>query len=68
MHAAPGLSCSMWGLVPGPGIEPGRPALGVWSLTHWTTREFLFKKIYMLFIYFGTPSFLSLIFKINYLF
>ena len=29
----------MWDLVPQPGIEPGPPALGVWSLTHWTTRE-----------------------------
>ena len=37
--AAPGLSCSMWDLVPWPGTEPGPPALGVWSLSHWTTRE-----------------------------
>ena len=29
----------MWDLVPWPGIEPGPPALGVWSLSHWTTRE-----------------------------
>ena len=34
-----GLSCSMWGLVPWPGIKPRLPALGVWSLSHWTTRE-----------------------------
>ena len=34
-----GLSCGMWILVPQPGIEPGPPALGVWSLNHWTTRE-----------------------------
>ena len=26
-------------LVPQPGIEPGPPALGAQSLTHWTTRE-----------------------------
>ena len=26
-------------LVPRPGIEPGPPALGMWSLTHWTTRD-----------------------------
>ena len=26
-------------LVPQPGIKPGVPALGVWSLNHWTTRE-----------------------------
>ena len=31
------LSCSMWNLVPWPGIEPGPPPLGVWSLSHWTT-------------------------------
>ena len=33
------LSCGMWDLVPWPGIKPGPPALGAWSLTHWTTRE-----------------------------
>ena len=29
----------MWDLAPRPGIEPGPPALGVQSPTHWTTRE-----------------------------
>ena len=29
----------MQDLVPRPGIEPGPPALGARSLTHWTTRE-----------------------------
>ena len=33
------LSCDMWALAPWPGIEPGPPALGAWSLSHWTTRE-----------------------------
>ena len=33
------LSCSMWDLVPWPGIELGAPALGVQSLSHLTTRE-----------------------------
>ena len=33
------LSCGMWDLVLWPGIEPGPPALGVWSLSHWITRE-----------------------------
>ena len=33
------LSCSMWGLVPQPGIEPRPPALGAQSLNHWTTKE-----------------------------
>ena len=33
------LSCRMWGLVPWLGIEPEPPALGAWSLSHWTTRE-----------------------------
>ena len=40
--AALGLSCSMWDLVPQPGVEPVPPALGVWSLSHWTPREVLF--------------------------
>ena len=42
------LTCSMWTLSYGmhvesssSGIEPGPPALGVWSLTPWTTREVL---------------------------
>ena len=29
----------MWDLVPWPGIEPGPPALGAQSLSHWTARE-----------------------------
>ena len=33
------LICSMWDLVPLPGIEPGPPTLGVWSLSPWTTGE-----------------------------
>ena len=37
--AIPGLSCSMWDLVPWPGIEPGPFALGLWSPSYWTTRE-----------------------------
>ena len=32
-------SCCMWDLVPRPGMEPGPLALGVQSLSHWTTRE-----------------------------
>ena len=31
--------CSIWDLVPWPGNEPGTPALGAWSLSHWNTRE-----------------------------
>ena len=34
-----GLSCSMWDIVPWPGIEPGPPALGAQNLSHRTTRE-----------------------------
>ena len=34
-----GFSCSMWDLVPRPGIEPGLPELGALSLSHWTTGE-----------------------------
>ena len=37
--AMPGLSYGMWTLGPQPGIEPQAPALGVQSLSHWTTRE-----------------------------
>ena len=33
------FSCGMWDLLPWPGIEPGPPALGARSLSHWTTRE-----------------------------
>ena len=33
----PGLSCGMWDLVPKPGTELRSPALGVGSLSHWTT-------------------------------
>ena len=37
LAAALGIfSCSTWDLLPWPGIEP---ALGAWSLSHWTTRE-----------------------------
>ena len=31
----------MWDLVPQPGIEPGPPALGARSLSHWITKEVL---------------------------
>ena len=37
--AAPALSCRHVGLGPWPGIEPRPSALGVWSLSHCTTRE-----------------------------
>ena len=33
------LSFSMWGLIPWPGIEPGSPVLGAWSLSHQNTRK-----------------------------
>ena len=33
------LSCGMWDQVPWPGVKPRLPALGMWSLSHWTTRE-----------------------------
>ena len=35
------LSCSMWDLVSWPGIESRPPVLGVWNLSHWSTREVL---------------------------
>ena len=36
-----GLCCSMWDLVPYPGIESRTAALEVWSLSHWITRQVL---------------------------
>ena len=33
------LSCGMWDLVSWPGTKPRPPALRVWSLSPWTTRE-----------------------------
>ena len=33
------FSWDTWDLVPWPSIEPKPPALGVWSLNGWTTRE-----------------------------
>ena len=33
------LACGTRNLVPWPGIKPSAPALWVWSLSHWTTRE-----------------------------
>ena len=35
------LSCGMWDLAPSTGIKSEPPALGAWSLSHWTTREVL---------------------------
>ena len=35
----PNLSCSMWDLVPWPGMEPGPPTLETWSLRHCITGE-----------------------------
>ena len=32
-------SCGVWDLVPGPGIEPRPPALGVQILSSWTIRK-----------------------------
>ena len=33
------VAACMQDLVPSPGVEAGSPALGVQSLTHWTTSE-----------------------------
>ena len=37
-HRIFALSCGMWDPVPQPGMEPGPPARGMLSLSHWTTR------------------------------
>ena len=39
--AVQSLHWGMKDLVPGPGIETRPPTLGVWSLSHWSTREVL---------------------------
>ena len=39
MQHGESFSCGMQDLVPQPGIGPGPPALGAWSLNRWTTRE-----------------------------
>ena len=31
--------CSMWDVVPWPGIKPESPVLRAWNPSHWTTRE-----------------------------
>ena len=33
------MPCGMRHLIPWPGVEPMLPALGTWSLNHWTTRK-----------------------------
>jgi len=38
-------NCSMQDLVPWPGIKLRLPALGMWSLSHWTTREVTYFRI-----------------------
>ena len=40
-HVHSYYSCTMWDLVPRPGIKPAPPALGVCSLNHWAPREVL---------------------------
>ena len=35
----PAHNCSIWDLVPWPGMELEPPALRAWNLGHWTTRE-----------------------------
>ena len=35
----PGLSYGIWDLLPWRGVELRPPALGAWSLSHWTTKE-----------------------------
>ena len=33
------FNCGMWDLASWPGIKTGPPSLGMWSPSHWTTRE-----------------------------
>ena len=52
--AALDLSCSMWDLIPWPGIKPRPPTLGASGISHWTTREvpLLIFWIYFFFLFF----------------
>ena len=43
------FSCSMWGLVPCSGIEHRPTALEAWSLSHWTTKEVPFIRVFKTF-------------------
>ena len=57
-------SCGI--LVPWPGIEPMPPALGAWSLNHWTAREvpcrlfFFFESLVFIFIFIYLFIFINL--------
>ena len=45
------LYYSMWDLVPWLGIEPWPSAMGVWILSHWTTREVTKQHFFFLYKY-----------------
>ena len=45
------LSCSMWDLVPWPGIEPRLPALGAQSLSRWTITEILVQVFTLIYVF-----------------
>ena len=45
------LTCGMWHLISCPEMKPRPPALEVWSLSHWTTREVLAVLLNIVFYY-----------------
>ena len=45
------LGCSMWDLVPWPGIEPRLPALGAQSLSRWTIMEILIQVFTLIYVF-----------------
>ena len=45
------LACGMWHLISCPEMKPRPPALEVWSLSHWTTREVLSVLLNIVFYY-----------------
>ena len=49
------LDVQMWNLVPQPGVEPLPPVLGVWSLSHWTSRAVLNTTFYSSFAALTSP-------------
>ena len=65
------LSCSTWDLISWPETGPGPPALGAWSLGHWTSREALVTELLtVIFPHFprGTHILLVYVFQIRWFF
>ena len=49
-------SCGMWDIVSWPGIKPSPPALGAWSLRHWSPGESQGTLEFLVIYCLGTPE------------